>query len=128
MTGRARPGSASGVARSVSVSVSVVRCGWGLLWLAAPRQVTAAVGGSPDRATHAFVRVLGGRELLQGAVMLAVPTRPVLLVGSAVDAIHVTTMLALAAIDRKRRGPALANAATAASSALSGWHRIRDLP
>ena len=122
MTGRAFLRTGAGIR-----TVSAVRCGWGVLCLAAPRAVTAAVGGSQDRATHVFVRVLGGRELAQGAVALAAPTRPVLLTGAVVDAIHVTTMLALAAVDPKRRGPALANAVTASGWALSGWYRARGL-
>lgn len=105
--------------------LSAVRCGSGLLCLVAPRQVAAAVGGSQDRATHVFIRILGGRELAQGAVALAAPTRPVLLTGAVVDGIHVTTMIGLAAVDPRRRGPALVNAVTATGWALSGWYRAR---
>lgn len=59
--------------------------------------------GSTDRLEQAILGTLVGRHLLQGLVMAATPT-PVLLGASAgVDLAHLSSMLLLAAMDRRRR-------------------------
>lgn len=96
-------------AQAVRVS-ALLRVGLGVVCLAEPARVAVAARTRPDRDARAFVRVLGGRHLLQGAVTLALPVRAVARAGLAVDAVHALTLLALAAADPARRRGAVRNA------------------
>ncbi len=79
-----------------ATSVAAVRSGWGVLLVAAPGAVLASLPGvQPTPSTKAVARVLGARQLTQGAAALA---------GSEiarrawwVDALHAASMVALAA-------------------------------
>jgi hypothetical protein len=62
-------------------------------------------------------RVIGGRTVLQSALVLARPTRERLLTGAAVDAAHAVSML-LALPSRRHRCAACASGAVAAASAV----------
>lgn len=68
----------------------------------------------PDRLTTGALRVLGARQVVQGALIARAGSRTARRFGSAVDGLHCASMLLLAAIDRRRRGPALVQASIAA--------------
>jgi hypothetical protein len=111
--------------------VSVVRAGdvraaaaatgtVGLVLLLRPEAVARACSG-PDAVPRAWiVRALGSRMLLQALVQAAWPDRVVLDAGTATDAAHASSMVALAAISRRYRRPASLSAAFATASAAFG--------
>ena len=82
----------------------------------------ATVGGRPSGRELDVTRVLGLRLLVQGAVTAALPR--LLGGGAAVDALHATTLLALAAARPAYRRPALASATDAASAAFLGRRAV----
>ncbi|NES13743.1 MULTISPECIES: hypothetical protein [Micromonospora] len=102
--------------RGVTVAA---RSAWGALLLLAPRALLRPVGPATTTAV-VTLRVLGARHLVQAAVTVRRPTPGVFAAGAAVDGLHSLTALALAAVDRRQRSAALANAAVAAGWALLG--------
>lgn len=100
---------------------------WGTtLLLAGPRIWVALTGDRPNEADRLGLRALGARHLGQGVFQAVVPTtgQRVLV---AVDLLHATSMLALAAGDAPRRRPALLSAGVALTNAalLLWWRRER---
>ncbi len=99
-----------------AASVAAVRGGWGVLLVAAPGGVlTSLPGVQPTSSTRAVARVLGARQLAQGAAALA---------GSQiarrawwVDALHAASMLVLAATAPAHRRLAATDAVVAAAFA-----------
>jgi hypothetical protein len=98
--------------------------GWlgvGAYLVTRPEQALAVVGQpAPPQALVAITRVLGARTALQNVVVLAAPTRPVVLVGAAVDVTHALSMLGAALRWPAYRRAALASAAAAATAAALG--------
>lgn len=77
-------------------------------------------GGNGSTPDTTVVRILGGRQLLQGTAVLIRP-EPVLLIGAlAVDTLHAASMVAVALIWPGYQRAALASAAVAATSAVAG--------
>ncbi|WP_416904334.1 hypothetical protein [Micromonospora echinospora] len=95
------------------------RVAWAGLLLLAPGTLLRPVGPTSTVAV-ATLRVLGARHLAQAAVTVHRPTPGTLGAGAAVDGIHAFTALALAAVDRRQRRAALADAAIAAAWAVLG--------
>ena len=75
-----------------------------------------------------MIRILGGRQLLQGTAVLIRPTALLVIGGLAVDVLHATTMLAAAAIWPGYRRAALASAAIAGTSAVGAVLILRTTP
>lgn len=99
---------------------------WGIALLVAPRRIYRAASGSAGTSgTAAVVRVLGVREAAQASLGLAAPTPFVLAAGATVDGIHALSMLAVAALSRRRRRPAVAAAGVAFGSTLIGLAMAR---
>jgi len=86
----------------------------------APDRVATAVA-APGRPPSWLVRLLGLRVVLQQSVVLAVPTRRVVLLGAAVDGLHALSMVAAAACWPAYRRAAGVSAAVAAASAVLEW-------
>jgi hypothetical protein len=85
-----------------------------------PRPVAQAVSGGRSAPDAAVVRLLGGRQLLQGIAVLIRPT-PALIIGAlAVDVLHGVSMVAVAVIWPGYRRAALTSAAVATTSAVAG--------
>ena len=77
----------------------------------------------PTDVDRIALRFLGVRHVVTGVAQVAIPSRfQRLEIG--IDLIHTATMLALAAVDPRRRRPALVTAAVASASAIAGM-RIR---
>jgi hypothetical protein len=72
------------------------------------RALRAPAGAVP------VARLLGLRELLQAGVLAVRPSTTALRVSAVVDGLHLTSMLALAALSRKGRRPAATAGAQAA--------------
>ncbi|MEO7234951.1 MAG: hypothetical protein ABIW80_06215 [Lapillicoccus sp.] len=92
---------------------------WGTLLLTRGDRLWRTVdGASATPVDELAIRALGARHLIQGAAQVVAPTH-LQRVFVAVDLIHTTTMLALAAADNGRRRPALLTAGVAAASAAT---------
>jgi hypothetical protein len=100
----------------------MVRAVWGCALLVAPDKVLrAGTPGPVPPAAIAVARTLGTRQVLQSALSVLAPTRPVAGLGAAVDALHAGTDVGLAAVSPRWRRIALVDAAVAAALAASGW-------
>ena len=104
---------------------------YGVMLVAAPRQVVSAVSRSSTNdgpAAHppvVIVRVLGVRQIGQGAVLLFRPSTLPTLAGVAVDAVHALTMVAAGIRWPGYRAVAGASAAVAVASSVVGTHSLR---
>ncbi|MCW3845083.1 hypothetical protein ONA70_33955 [Micromonospora yasonensis] len=96
---------------------ALTRLAWGAALTVAPHRVLLR-WGHPSGLAVAVLRVLGVRHLAQAAMTLRRPTPVVLTAGAAADALHATTALALAAVDRRQRRIALLDTAIAGGWAL----------
>ncbi len=107
-----------GAATAVAGAVSLMR----------PYTVAGLVSGNGPTPDAAVVRILGGRQLLQGTAVLIRPAPLLVIGGLAVDVLHATSMLAAAVIRPGYRRPALASAAVAGTSAVGGALILRAVP
>lgn len=72
-----------------------------------------------------MVRVLGTRQLLQAAIIAAVPTRGAATAGAVVDALHAATDVATSVVSPGWRRLASADALITGAFAASGWSARR---
>ncbi|WP_285247685.1 MULTISPECIES: hypothetical protein [unclassified Pseudarthrobacter] len=95
--------------------LEVVRAGFGSAELLAPGAAECSlIARGPDAHARTFIRVLGARHLVQAtATTIFGGGAPLHWISAAVDALHALTMLGQAAVDRRRRHAAVANAAIA---------------
>ena len=105
---RAKTGAAARVWGAATAAV-------GAAALLRPRTVAEAVSGGGSAPDPAVVRVLGGRQLLQGTAVLIRPAPLFVIGGVAVDVLHATSMVAAAVIWPGYRRAALTSAAVAGS-------------
>jgi hypothetical protein len=93
----------------------------GAAMLIKPTVVAGLVSSGASTPSPVIVRVLGGRQLLQGVTVLGRPGQRGLLTGSSVvDVLHAGSMIAGARWWPRYRQPALASAAVAGTSAVIG--------
>ena len=82
--------------------------------LAAPAAVGRVLGLAPgDRRALLLLRVLGARDLGQAVLAGTAPPPALRRLGAGVDALHAASMVALAAVSRDHRRPAMISAALA---------------
>jgi hypothetical protein len=91
--------------------------GLGAAMLARPRDVVRMLCGDAPMPPVVLVRVLGARQLVQELVVLAAPSRRVLVGAAATDVMHAVSMVAAALVWPEYRRPALTSAAAATGSA-----------
>lgn len=97
-----------------AIPLELVRAAFGLTELLLPDQVAEHILGHPaDHRERVFIRILGGRHLVQALVLLAFRGRTAHGVGASVDLIHAATMIGVAAIDPRRKVAATVNSAIA---------------
>ena len=89
---------------------------YGLMLVAAPRAVAGLVGGAPPPPI--VTRVLGVRQLGQGAALLLRPLASTAAASAAVDGLHAMTMVAAAARWPTRRRAAVVSGAFSVASGL----------
>ena len=100
---------------------AALRLGYAALLPVTPDLVIQLSTGHPaNRATRVVVRLLGGRQLLQGILTSSTPSVPMLALGAEAGLAHALSMLALAALNQRRRRAELTDAAVAATLAASG--------
>jgi NAD(P)-dependent dehydrogenase (short-subunit alcohol dehydrogenase family) len=98
-----------------------LRGSWGVLLLAAPATVVAALGRPPSTGSVTVIRVLGARQVVQAVLTGAFPTSMVLGAGAVVDALHALTGALLGKAAPRWRHAGLADATLAAGLAGTGW-------
>jgi hypothetical protein len=92
-------------------ALTTTRASYGVALVLAPGPVILlATGRLPGRRARRVACLLGARHLLQAALTAAAPLPGVFAAGAAVDALHATSMLMLAAVDRSARPAALTDA------------------
>jgi hypothetical protein len=103
------------------MGLTVVRLGYGVLLLLAPRQMYRFYAGRPaDSEGSAVARILGLRQAVQAACLIRSGTPKSLLLGAGVDALHAASMLGVARLNPERARPATIDAVGAASFSIAG--------
>jgi hypothetical protein len=96
----------------------------GAAMLTQPAAVTRIVTGvdGPGTPNLMIVRVLGGRQVLQGIAVLASPDRSLVTTGGSItDLLHAASMVAAAIVWPRYRRPALVSATIAGASTVAGF-------
>jgi hypothetical protein len=107
---------------------SWLRTALGTTYLLVPQWVPSMLGVQVDRRARVVVRILGARNVIQSVVISLAPARAYApAIGAAVDALHAASMVALAAVDERRRRLALADAGVAAAFGAAGLRRAHVL-
>jgi len=118
-----RPAAAAGPALLPSI-----RACYGVALVAAPGAVIRLATGQPSgHRERAIARLLGSRHLVQAAITALAPVPGVLAAGAGVDALHTTSMIMLAAVDRRARRAALTDALAESLFAVAGFSSARML-
>lgn len=99
-------------------TLTAARAGFGGVCLAAPDAVPG-LSHPLDTRMRWFLRILGGRQLIQAWFVGAAPTAARHRIGGGIDIVHAATMVMWATTDRRHRRPALANAAVALAFACA---------
>jgi len=100
------------------------RMAWGACLTVWPERVLAKCPDPVPGYARTGVRVLGARQLVEGAVLARHPRRPPPEWSVAVDGLHALSMVALAAVRPELRPAAVRSAASAlALTALSAYER-----
>lgn len=105
-------GTTAGQVRVLGASSAI----YGLLLVAAPRAVAAAVGGTAPAPV--ITRVLGARQVGQGLALLLRPVSSTAAASAAVDGLHAVTMVAAALRWPAQRRAAVASGAVALASGV----------
>jgi hypothetical protein len=92
----------------------------GALLLIVPRAVAGALAGEEKSPPVAAVRLLGGRLLVQGAVLASNPSDRVLKGAISIDVLHGASMILAAGAMPEYRRSLLSSAALAGGSVLVG--------
>jgi hypothetical protein len=106
--------------------IELIRAGWGVALLVAPRAVLNRVPGvRVERRALVVTRILGARHLVQASLSGIHPTPEILAAGVWVDAVHSFAAVGLAVVDRDRVRAGLADSIVAALWAGAGLHDLR---
>jgi hypothetical protein len=109
-------------------AMRIARSGLGTVYLLAPEWIPGALAVPVDHRARIFVRILGARYVAQAFLVSSAPGRRyALAMGAAVDVIHAASMVALAAVDVRRRRLAMADAGAAVAFAAAGWRRMHRI-
>lgn len=124
---QSRPTPATPPSSSRSRGIEMVRAGWGVALLIAPRLVMENVHHvQVDTKSVVVARILGARQLTQATLSGFRPSPEVLAMGVWVDAVHALTALGLAVVDRSRARAGLTDTTVAALWAGAGYHDLRS--
>jgi len=92
-------------------ALTTTRASYGVALVLAPGlMILLVTGRMPGRRARRVACLLGARHLLQAALTAVAPLPGVFTAGAAVDALHATSMLLLAAVDRSAQPAALTDA------------------
>jgi hypothetical protein len=112
-----------GARRRLTRLLAALGVAYGIALLARPREIVGAVAPAFPTERVWLVRVLGARLVAQHGAVLAVPSRTLVRLSSAVDALHAASMLPFVASPRDggaaRVSGGIAAAYTAAYAAIA---------
>lgn len=108
-TGRVR-------ARLLGVTTAAI----GTAFLLRPHALASRFSGGHRTPDDAIVRILGGRQLVQGTAQVIDPTPGLVVAGIAVDVLHASSMIVLAVVWPRYRRVAVSSAAIATATAVAG--------
>lgn len=120
--------SSAGAARVAARVWGAATAAAGAVTLLRARTVAGLVSGNGPTPDTAVVRILGGRQLLQGTAVLIRPTTLVVIGGLSVDVLHAASMVVAAVSWPGYRRPALVSAVVAGTSAVAGALILRAVP
>lgn len=115
-----------GTGGSLTRPLSAARLCWGTLLLRFPDTGLRLLGHPPTRSARRVVRILGLRQVLQGAAMLVVPGPTSTAVGIAVDALHASSAVGWAAGRPGQRRPGATSATVSGLTAAAGLAALRQ--
>lgn len=105
--------------------IELIRTGWGIALLVAPRTVLTQVPGvRVGRKALVVARILGARHLVQASLSGINPTPEILAAGVWVDTVHSLTALGLAVADHSRARAGVTDSVVAALWAGAGLHDL----
>jgi hypothetical protein len=120
----AAPGETPAAAGRQSL-LPATRASYGAALVVAPSAlIYLTTGRFPGRHARRVAQLLGARHLIQAGVSVLAPVPGVLAVGAGIDSVHATSMLVLAAADRRTRRVALADALAEALFAAVGLRSV----
>lgn len=106
--------------------IELIRAGWGVVLLLAPREVLSQVPGVQIGPKALVVaRILGVRHLVQACLSGVRPTPEVLAAGVWVDFVHSMTALGLGVTDHRHVRAALADSVVAAVWCATGFFDLQ---
>ena len=111
---------------AVTRSWGLASIGVGVAFLVRPHTLAGLVTSGRHTPDDTVVRVLGGRQVVQGALITRDPTPLLVVGGTVVDALHASSMLAVAAFWPRYRKAALTSAAIAGTSGIIGAAIVLD--
>jgi hypothetical protein len=94
-------------------ALGAARIAVGGVWLAALAADRPAAGATLPRTGRLAAFVLAGRDIAQGALLLAGPRRGAAQAGAVIDGLHAASMLPLVALVPRYRTPAAVSAGAA---------------
>jgi hypothetical protein len=101
------------------MALEAVRAIWGAVELVEPAVIgRALLGHEPDDAVQGVMRILGARHLVQAAAV-GLTGGKLHSAGGVVDLLHAGSMVALAAMDARRRRTASVSACVALAFAVA---------
>jgi hypothetical protein len=107
--------------------MAAVRGALGFTMLTQPQLAAKMLGAAPG-GRHPVLRLLGLRHVTEASVLMVRPTQPVTALGVVVDATHVASCLAFAAVSPRHRRPAMRDAALAAVVLVATWSTRPRVP
>ena len=99
-------------------ALTAARIAWGTVLLLSPQRMLSKCPEPVPGYARTGVRILGARQLIEGAVLARHPRNPPPEWSIAVDALHALSMLGLAALQPGLRPAALRSSAAALSLAM----------
>ena len=106
------------------IRIDTIRAAWGLCQVAAaPFIARAELGHDPDTVTTWAFRILGARQIVQGAILCRSESRTAHRVGGAIDMLHASSMVIVAIASPKRRRAAIIDGSIATCLAIAELRR-----
>ncbi|HEY5222404.1 MAG TPA: hypothetical protein VIJ18_05045 [Microbacteriaceae bacterium] len=106
------------------IRTDIVRAAWGLCQVvAAPSIARAELGHDADTVTTWAIRILGARQIVQGAILSRTASRTAHRVGGVIDILHASSMVIVAIANPGRRRAAIIDGSVASCLAIAELRR-----
>ncbi len=106
------------------IAIDTIRAVWGVCQLVgAPLIAGIELGHEPDKITARVIRILGARQIVQGAILRRSPSQAAHRLGGCVDVLHTSTMVIVAIANPQRRRAAVIDGTIATCLAIAEFRR-----